>query len=161
MGSDRTAGYEMLSDNLTTFGALAPLQAEVFDAPLAAELFLVGRLLFGGVLAFTGLNHFLDTESMVGYADAKGVPAAGLAVPFSGGMLVFGGLGVALGFVPTIAAGALAVFLLVTTPTMHDFWAVPEDQRQSEVTAFLKNVGLFSAAIALLALSTIDWPYAL
>lgn len=151
----------MLPDILSTFEVLAPLQAEVFDAPLAAELFLVGRLLFGGVLAFTGLNHFLDTESMVGYADAKGVPAAGLAVPISGGMLVFGGLGIALGIVPTVAAGAIVVFLLVTTPMMHDFWAVPEDQQQSEMTAFLKNVGLFSAAIALLALSSVEWPYAL
>ena len=28
---------------------------------------LLGRLLFGGVIAFTGFNHFLQTESMTGY----------------------------------------------------------------------------------------------
>ncbi len=151
----------MLPDILTAVSALAPLQTDVFDAPLAAELFVLGRLLFGGVFAFTGLNHFLDTEAMSGYAEAKGVPAAGLAVPFTGGMLLFGGLGIVLGVVPTLAAGAIAAFLLVATPLMHDFWAVPEDQQQSEMTHFLKNVSLLGAALLLLALSSTAWPYAL
>ena len=34
----------------------------VFEATAAGELFLLARLLFGGVLAFTGLNHFTDTD---------------------------------------------------------------------------------------------------
>ena len=122
--------------------------------------FLLGRLLFGGVLAFTGLNHFADTESMVAYADAKGIPAASLAVPFSGGMLVFGGLGIALGAFPALAAGAVALFLLVSTPTMHDFWAAPEEQQQTEMTQFLKNVALLGGALFFLALSGSAWPYA-
>lgn len=137
-----------------------PLQAS-FDGALADELFLLGRLLFGGVLAFNGLNHFLDTESMVGYADAKGIPAAGLMVPFTGGMLLFGGLGIAAGVLPMLAAGALVVFLLVTTPVMHDFWDAPEEQAQGELIHFLKNVAMTGAALALLAISTTAWPYAL
>ena len=137
-----------------------PLQAS-FDGPLTAELFLLGRLLFGGVLAFNGLNHFLDAESMAGYAGAKGVPAPGLAVPATGGLLLFGGLGIAAGVLPTLAAGALVVFLLVTTPVMHDFWAAPEEQKQGEMINFLKNVAMTGAALALLAISTTAWPYAL
>ncbi|WP_121821631.1 DoxX family protein [Halostella salina] len=124
-------------------------------------IFLVGRALFGVVLAFMGLNHFMDTESMAGYAEAKGVPAAGLMVPFTGGMLLVGGLLVAVGAYPIVGAGALAVFLLVTTPVMHDFWTVDDPQeRQSEMINFLKNVGLFGTALALLALGAEAWPYA-
>jgi uncharacterized membrane protein YphA (DoxX/SURF4 family) len=137
-----------------------PLQAG-FDGALAGELFLLGRLLFGGVLAFNGLNHFLDAESMAGYAGAKGVPAPGLAVPVTGGILLFGGLGVAAGVLPTLAAGALVVFLVATTPVMHNFWAVPEEQKQGEMINFLKNVAMTGAALALLAISTTAWPYAL
>ncbi|TQQ83266.1 DoxX family protein [Halonotius terrestris] len=137
-----------------------PLQAG-FDGAVAGELFLLGRLLFGGVLAFNGLNHFLDADAMAGYAGAKGVPAPGLMVPFTGGILLFGGLGVAAGVLPSLAAGALIVFLVVTTPLMHDFWAVPEDQKQGEMVNFLKNVALTGAALALLAISTTAWPYAL
>ena len=131
------------------------------DGPLAGELLLVARLLIGGVLAFMGLNHFLDAENMTGYAVAKGLPAPRAAVLLSGGTLLFGGIGVAVGFLPTLAAGALLAFLLVATPTMHDFWAVPEEQRQAEMINFLKNVGLIGAAAALLALSAAAWPYAL
>ena len=139
---------------------LTPLQLGG-SGPLTDELFLLGRLLFGGVLAFNGLNHFLDAESMAGYAGAKGVPAPGLAVPATGGLLLFGGLGVAAGVLPTLAAGALVVFLVVTTPVMHDFWAAPEEQKQTEMINFLKNVAMTGAALVLLAISTTAWPYAL
>ncbi|MGM0718302.1 MAG: quinol oxidase, partial [Halobacteriota archaeon] len=42
---------------------MLPLQ---LDAPFAGELFLLGRLLFGGVLAFMGLNHFMNVDAMAG-----------------------------------------------------------------------------------------------
>lgn len=131
-----------------------------FASGSAEVAFLLGRVFFGGVLAFTGLNHFMNTDAMVGYADAKGVPAAELAVPFSGGMLVFGGLGIALGAFPALAAGAVALFLLVATPTMHDFWAAPEEEQQTEMTQFLKNVAMLGGALFFLALSGTVWPYA-
>jgi putative oxidoreductase len=131
----------------------------VFDATGGGIAFLLGRLLFGLVMAFTGLNHFLNADQMTGYAGAKGVPAPGLAVPFTGGMLIFGGLGVALGVFPLLAAGAIAVFLLVTTPVMHDFWAAPAEDQQSELTQFLKNAALLGVALVFLTLSATPWPY--
>ena len=147
----------MLSTTIADpFVSTPPLQAGL-DGALAGELFLLGRLLFGGVLA----NHFLDADSMAGYAGAKGVPAPGVMVPFTGGVLLFGGIGIAAGVLPSLAAGALVVFLVVTTPVMHDFWAVPDDQKQGEMVNFLKNVAMTGAAIALLAISTTAWPYAL
>ncbi|MUV90736.1 DoxX family membrane protein [Halapricum sp. CBA1109] len=130
------------------------------EGPLAAEAFLAARLLFGLVLAFTGLNHFTDVEGMAGYAASKGIPAPAFGVVATGVILVAGGLGIAAGVFPIVAAGALAVFLLVTTPVMHNFWAVPEDQQQSEMTSFLKNVGLLGGALVFLALGGSAWPYA-
>ena len=147
------SGYTMIPAIETV-----PLQS--FDGPFAAELFLVARVLFGGVLAFTGLNHFLDLEGMAGYAEMKGIPAPTFSVALSGFVLIAGGLGVALGVFPALAGAALAGFLLVATPTMHDFWAAPEEQQQTEMTQFLKNVGLFAASLALVAVSVLEWPYA-
>jgi putative oxidoreductase len=121
---------------------------------------LVGRVLLGGVLAFMGINHFLQTDGMAGYAEAKGVPFPRAAVLFSGGQLAFGGILLAVGAYPAIAAGALASFFLVVTPTMHDFWAAPDDQKQDEMTGFLKNVGLLGASLLVLALAGQDWAYA-
>ena len=126
----------------------------------AAVVFLVARVLVGGVVAFMGVNHFLNAEDMAGYAGMKGVPAPDLMVPFTGGMLLFGGLSIALGFYPVVGAGAIAVFLVVTTPVMHDFWTVDDpEQQQNEMTAFLKNVVMLGAALGFLVLAGTQWKY--
>ncbi|ELZ43224.1 DoxX family protein [Halorubrum saccharovorum DSM 1137] len=138
--------------------ATIPLQ---FDTPFAGELFLLGRILFGVTLAFMGLNHFMDVDTMAGYAEFKGLPAPRLSVVASGLVLVLGGLGVAAGAFPVLAAGALAVFLLVSAVTMHDFWSMDDpEEKQSEMTSFLKNVYGAGAALALLAVGGTAWPYA-
>jgi uncharacterized membrane protein YphA (DoxX/SURF4 family) len=131
------------------------------DAPLAGELFLLGRILFGATLAFMGLNHFAEVDTMAGYAEFKGLPAPRFSVVASGLVLVLGGLGVVVGAFPVLAAGALAAFLLVSAVTMHDFWSVDDpEERQSETTSFLKNVYGAGAAVALLAVGGTAWPYA-
>ena len=136
-----------------------PLQ---LDAPFAGELFLIGRILFGATLAFMGLNHFMDLDTMAGYAEFKGLPAPRFSVVASGFVLVLGGLGIAVGAFPVIAAGALAAFLLVSAVTMHDFWSVDDpEEKQNEMTGFLKNVYGAGAAVALLAVGGTAWPYAL
>ncbi len=138
--------------------ATLPLQ---FDAALAGEIFLIGRILFGAVLAFMGLNHFMNLDQMAGYAEFKGLPAPAFSVIASGAVLVLGGLGIVLGAFPVLAAGGLAVFLIVSAVTMHDFWTLddPEEQ-QNEMTSFLKNLYGAGAALALLAVGGASWPYA-
>ena len=61
------------------------------DAGLGAIALLVGRILFGGVLAFQGLNHFLNLDEMAGYAEFKGIPAPRAGVVISGLVLLLGG----------------------------------------------------------------------
>jgi uncharacterized membrane protein YphA (DoxX/SURF4 family) len=131
------------------------------DAGLGAILLLTGRVLFGGFLAFAGLNHFMNGEEMTQYAAAKGVPAAGLGVATSGAMLVLGGLGIVLGAYPVVSAGMLATFFVVVTPAMHDFWNAPESEMEDELTNFLKNVELLGAALVFLALGDLTWGFAL
>lgn len=133
----------------------------VLESAGVAEAFLLGRVVFGGLLAFMGVNHFASADEMAGYAESNGVPAAGVLVPLTGAMLLLGGLGVVLGVFPVLAAGALAAFLLVTTPTMHDFWALEGEAQRTEMVNFLKNAALLGAALVLLALGTEPWPYAL
>lgn len=131
------------------------------ETGVGAVLLLVGRVLFGGFLAFAGLNHFLNAEEMSQYAAAKGVPAPGFGVIASGSMLVLGGLGILLGAYPVIAAGMVATFFVVVTPMMHDFWAAPEEEVEDQLTNFLKNAELLGAALVLLALGDLSWGFAL
>jgi uncharacterized membrane protein YphA (DoxX/SURF4 family) len=76
-------------------------------------------------------------------------------------MLVLGGLGILLGMYPVIAAGMVATFFVAVTPIMHDFWAVPEEQHEDELTNFLKNIELLGAALVFLALGDQVWGFAL
>ena len=126
-----------------------------------ALVLVVARVLFGGVVAFTGLNHFLQTEQMTGYAQHKGVPAPKLSVLASGLVLVLGGLAIVLGIYPVLGALGVAVFLVAAALLFHDFWAVPEDQQQEEMTQFLKNVALAGGALALAVLALQNWTYSL
>jgi uncharacterized membrane protein YphA (DoxX/SURF4 family) len=124
-----------------------------------AAVLLVARVLFGGVLAFMGLNHFMQTGQMTGYAQAKGLPAPKLGVLASGALLVVAGLAIVVGVFPLLAAAALAAFLLVSAVVFHDFWAVPEDQQQDEMTGFLKNVAMAGGALAFGALASQSWGF--
>ncbi len=124
--------------------------------------FLVARVLFGGVLAFMGLTHFLQRESMTGYAAHKGIPAPRVAVIGSGTLLAAGGIGLIVGVFPILSAAAVAVFLVTSAVVMHDFWTVADpEERQAEMTQFLKNAALTGGALALLAVGSVSWPYAL
>ncbi|PSP55283.1 quinol oxidase [Halobacteriales archaeon QS_1_67_19] len=124
--------------------------------------FLLGRVLSGGVLAFMGLNHFLQADQMAGYAGAEGAPAPRLSVYGSGALLVLGGISIALGVAPLVGAAALIAFLAVATPLFHDFWSIEDpEQRQQELTDFLKNVALTGGTLVLLAVSGGSWPLAL
>ncbi len=124
-------------------------------------LLLVGRVLFGGVVAFMGLNHFVQTDSMTGYAEHKGLPAPKFSVLASGAVLVLGGLGIVAGAFPVASGVAVAAFLVVAAVTMHDFWAVPEDQKQDEMTHFLKNAVMAGGALVVAAIGTQSWAYSL
>ena len=108
-----------------------------------------------------GLNHFMQTDGMAGYAESKGIPAPRLSVLLSGLLLTASGLGIVLGVFPLLAAAGLVVFFVVTTPTMHDFWATSGEEVQQEMTQFLKNAALLGGSLAFIALSRDSWAYAI
>lgn len=124
-------------------------------------ILIIGRILFGGVIAFTGLNHFMQTDEMTGYARHKGLPAPKLGVLASGVVLILGGLSIMLGVSPVLGAFTVAGFLIIAGLIFHDFWAVPDDQQQTEMTQFLKNVALAGGALITAAIGPQNWAYSL
>jgi putative oxidoreductase len=121
---------------------------------------LIGRIIFGGFFIFGGLNHFMNLGMMAEYASHKGTPAPKVAVAGSGALLLVGGLSVVLGILPVIGLILIVVFLLPVSLVMHDFWAVPEDQKMDQQIHFMKNVALAGAALALMYGAS-SWPLAL
>jgi putative oxidoreductase len=123
--------------------------------------FLIGRLLFGGLFVYNGLNHFQNRAAMTGYAAFKGVPAPAAAILLSGAWLLGGGLSVVLGVRPQIGLVMIAIFLLGVSPVMHNFWAVTDqNQRLNDFINFTKNMALLGAALMLLSIPS-PWPYSL
>lgn len=122
-------------------------------------LHLIGRILFGILFAFNGINHFLQLDAMSQYVASKGVPAPGVVVALSGLLLLLGGLSVILGYKPKIGLWLLVVFLIPVALIMHNFWAVEGPQAQVEMAQFFKNISLAGASLALLLFTDRDWPY--
>lgn len=124
-------------------------------------LFLVGRVLFGGYFVMSGLNHFMKSEMLTGYAQSKGVPMPKVAVAVSGLLLLAGGLGVLTGAYVGWAVLALALFLVPVSFKMHAFWAIPDTMaRMGDQVNFMKNMALLGAALMLLMIPG-PWPFSL
>ncbi|UIO99780.1 DoxX family protein [Halobaculum sp. CBA1158] len=119
------------------------------QSPVRPSPSRLGRLLFGLGVALQASEDFRDMDDTVEYAESAGVPMPELAAPFASGMMLVGGLGVALWRFPRVATGAVATFLAVVTPTMHDFWT-EEGDASGERLAFFGNLAMFGAALAFL-----------
>jgi putative oxidoreductase len=121
-------------------------------------LFILGRAMFGGYFVWSGLNHFLNQQSMSQYAAANGVAAPETAVPASGAMILVGGLSVMAGVKPRQGLALIVGFLVPVSLQMHRFWEIDDpSRRMSETINFSKNMALVGAALALMQLSE-PWP---
>jgi putative oxidoreductase len=121
-------------------------------------MFVIGRALFGGFFAYSGINHFQHTEAMTQYAGFKGVPKPDQAVKATGALLLAGGLSVMAGVKPRQGLAAIVAFLVPVSLQMHRFWEETDPQkRQAESINFMKNMALAGAALALMQIDE-PWP---
>lgn len=121
-------------------------RSEPSDVPPSA----LGRGLYAAILAYMAIDGFKNNEKRVAIADEKGVPMPDVLVPFVTGMLFVANLGILFWKFPRLSAGALIVFFLGTTPSIHNFWTMEGKERQHNKINFLKNLALLGGAIVLL-----------
>jgi putative oxidoreductase len=121
--------------------------------------FLAGRIAFGGFFLYNAINHFKHKNDLAQYCAAKNVPLPDLSVQFSGVVLGIGAVSLMLGLKPKLGAAAIAGFLAVASPIMHDFWKAQDpQQRQNEMIQFMKNMALLGAVLALASGVREPWP---
>ena len=122
-----------------------------------SRLFRLGRVLFGGVLAYMALDNIRNLDERIQYAESKGAPFPDRSVPAVSVSLLLGSIGVALWRLPSLAAAAVAWFFVSVTPVMHDFWNLDDpEQRQQQLLHFLKNTALLGAALAFIRIARRD-----
>lgn len=73
-------------------------------------LVLIGRVLFSIIFILSGIGHFTKRELMVGYSKMMKAPVPGFTVPFTGMMLILGGLSVMLGYHARVGASITVHF---------------------------------------------------
>lgn len=132
-----------------------------FASTVADVGFLAGRGLFAVAVGYFAVGNLRDLQGAIAYADSKGAPLASVTVPVGSGMLLAGALSILFGVYPVIGVLAIVAFLVPVTALMHDFWNAKDQQADNEQVHFLKNVGLLGAALLLVTLTTVEWPYAL
>jgi putative oxidoreductase len=118
---------------------------------------LIARIAFTAIFIGAAVGHLTATEAMAGYAAAKKLPMAKLAVQVSGVYIAVASVLLILGIWPDLAAIAFVPFLLITAFVFHDFWAqeAPE-MRQQEQMQFTKDLSLAGGALALFVLYASD-----
>lgn len=115
-------------------------------------VFWIGRIIVGVYFLFNAFNHFGQLNMMTGYAQSKGVPAPKLAVIVAGVLLLLGGLSVLFWQYLFWGMIALVVFFVPVTFTMHNFWAIEDQQtKMVEMVNFTKNMALLGFALIVLA----------
>ena len=123
---------------------------------------LMGRILFSMVFIGSGMGHFMNMKEMSSFAESRGVPAAKVAVPVTGLMILLGGLSVLLGWHRFIGAGLLVIFLVPTAFMMHPFWKETDPMaKQNEMAHFMKTLGLAGAALFIVYHAGFYWPMSL
>ncbi|HEX4348172.1 MAG TPA: DoxX family protein [Vicinamibacterales bacterium] len=120
-------------------------------------LFLLGRAIFGGYFVYTGVNHFLNTKMMSGYAASKGTPAPDAAVLGTGALMIAGGASVLAGMKPRNGLAALIGFLIPASFVMHGFWKEEGEAQHADMVNFTKNMALVGAMLMLMQLDA-PWP---
>ena len=100
---------------------------------------LVGRLLFGGLFLYNGINHFQNLAALTGYAKYKHVPSPAAAVAVSGVWMIVSSLSIMLGIRPHAGAAMIAVFLLIA------LWAF--SRSSDRLHGWVKRMPLFREAL--------------
>lgn len=113
-------------------------------------LFIIGRVLFGGLMVFAGVSHFTQMKKMIGMAKMNKVPIPGLAVAVTGLLLLLGGLSVVVWYEIWWGLVALLVFFVPTTLMMHAFWNAAPEKKTQQMHGFMGNISIIGLLLMLL-----------
>lgn len=113
----------------------------------------LARMLVSAVYLSTSTSAIQNAEHMSDAPDALGLPEPTRMVQLHGATNLVGGLLLALGIKPKLAAWALAANLVPTTFAGHRFWEEDDEAgRMGQQVHFFKNVSLLGGLFAIIAM---------
>jgi putative oxidoreductase len=109
---------------------------------------LVGRILFALVFLDNGWAHCVNRAQMVPFGRSIGAPMAEFSVPFTGVMMLVGGVLIILGVWADLGALLLVLFLPAAGYLGHAYWREQDPMmRAAQKAQFWKNIALAGAAL--------------
>jgi putative oxidoreductase len=116
------------------------------DATLHTLLVAVGQMLLGSLYVYAGLNHFGPAaQKIIPALAARGVPSPQQTLFVVSALEILGGACLMLGIAVVPAAIGLAIFTVVASYVMVNFWDLPKG---SELRAMLE--GVFASNVAII-----------
>lgn len=117
-------------------------------------LFVVGRLIYGVPLLYMGIRNFWRLDELTKRSQTKGIPIPRLAVIGSTTWLIIGTLTIIFNFQVLIGGFMVAIYLVLTGVTIHNFWTITDSKiRKDEMIQLEKNIIIAGAALAVAAAS--------
>lgn len=108
----------------------------------------IARLVIGVYFITHGYSHFAKRDMLAGYAQSRGMKGASVMLPISGAAIILGGLALIFGVYAQLALVGLAVFLVLTSFMVHNFWKDTDPmKRMQERTSFESNIALAAALL--------------
>jgi putative oxidoreductase len=108
----------------------------------ADHIFLIGRILLGGMFVVAGLRHLMIVPELTLAVAARGVPFPRAVLLAGTGFQIVAGLALVLGFCVTWAALGLILFTVVASVLLVNFWDKDGEERIALANALQTNIGL-------------------
>ena len=108
---------------------------------------LLARPLLSAIFVSSGVAALKDGSYVAHVAREAGLSEPEKLARAHGATNLVGGLALATGRFPRLAALGLAAGLVPTTVLGHAFWSAPEDQKQMQQINFFKNLGLLGGLL--------------
>jgi putative oxidoreductase len=144
-------------ESVLTSGSMVATEGSCVEREYASTGFLarygtlVGRILLAVVFLLAGFGKFTQHAGTVAYAQAAGLPLAGIAIYLAGAVELLGALSLILGYHARWGALALALFLVPTTLLFHNFWAFSGMDQQMQLGHFMGNLAIIGGLLTLSA----------
>ena len=112
----------------------------------------LGRSLVTGMFIYGGFHAAAEPGNRVQSIEKVGLPRPEELVRANGAAMVLGGVMLALGFKPKLAAMLLCVCLIPTTLVGHQFWEQESEQaKRAQLIQFFKNTSMLGALVLIIS----------
>lgn len=112
----------------------------------------IRRALLSAIFLSASVNVIQNAEHMTGPAEALGLPEPENMVRLHGSVNLIGGLMLALGIKPKLAAWALVCNVIPTTLGGHQFWTEEDEgTKTNQMVHFLKNLAILGGLLTFIA----------